>query len=53
MLPSFTELPPGVYSAERGLSVGGMNEEPIPDRGEGGLNDDRKLSIEVATEGDA
>ena len=36
-------LPPGAYSAERGLNDGGMNKDPTPDLGTGGRNVDVAL----------
>ena len=44
LLPTSTELPPGAYSAERGLSEGGMNKDRTPDLGTGGLNIDVALA---------
>ena len=40
VLRPVTALPAGVYNAERGLSIGGLNEEANPVIGEGGLNED-------------
>ena len=45
------ELPPGVYSAERGRSKGGLNEDVNPSIGAGGRNVDCSLSGGVVVDG--